>query len=169
MLVNRSFGLIKNRQGSKGKVSQEPQLAGGQCSALSRGAGGAATPGSCSGQCLTASPLIFGSCICQPLTCVLAHTLLLPWCFPGRETPPARPPFSAAPPGAADHNLSAGERASARAGFPGICLDTYLGILSPAWEGGRKYFHILLLYVRCKKRKGKTDLGCSPNSSFMPQ
>lgn len=48
MLVNRSFGLIKNHQGSKGKVSQEPELAGGQCCALSRGAGGgegAATPG----------------------------------------------------------------------------------------------------------------------------
>lgn len=48
VLLNRSFGLIKNHQGSKGEVSQEPGLAGGQCCALSRDAGGeesAAVPG----------------------------------------------------------------------------------------------------------------------------
>lgn len=82
------------------------------------------------------------------------------------RTPSSRTHFPAA--FCTDYNPSTKDCTSARAGFPGICLDTDLGIFGPAWEEESKVacFHILLLYVWCK---GKTDLGLSSSSVITPQ
>lgn len=142
MLVNRSFGLIKNHQGSKGKVSQEPGLVGGQCSALSTGAGECCYPRELLRTVFNHFSSNFWVVHLTSASHLCAGTYpAASLVFPrqgGQGEPPVRPPLCAAPRGAAEYNLSSGECALAGAGFPGICLDTYLGTLRPAWQGGRK-------------------------------
>lgn len=83
---------------------------------------------------------------------------------------PARRCFPAAFRRAADYNPSARDWASARAGFPGICLDTYLGILGPAWEEESKVAVFIFYFYMCGvKRKGKTNLGLASDPFMRPQ
>lgn len=86
----------------------------------------------------------------------------------GREDLPARTLFPAAFHRAAEYSSSARDCALARAGFPGICLDTYLGILGPAEEEESKGTVFIFYFYMCgAKRKGKTNLGLS-SDSFIP-
>lgn len=126
---------------------------------------------------------------CWAKSCAELRILPGPWCFSacrgrragrgrreggraGRTPPPApaRRCFPAAFRRAADYNPSARDWASARAGFPGICLDTYLGILGPAWEEESKVAVFIFYFYMCGvKRKGKTNLGLASDPFMRPQ